>query len=180
MLNLKIMGQQKLEIIFTLTTKKMIWKLLRFVKNGKRKRIFPTKMEEQSHRPWQLFKVAQGNSHIIKGSLEQPHGMNCLHPSVTCNLAFFAKFIPLFVGYISARKIVIFVRRDWIAPTLFKKRVTVEEKDCYNYYSERELTFFFETRNVVNQQEIGSLLIFANRHFSCVFFPCLFLNDCFN
>ena len=27
----------------------------------------------------------------IKGSLEQPHGMNCLHPWVTCNLVFFCK-----------------------------------------------------------------------------------------
>ena len=35
----------------------------------------------------------------IKSSLEQPHGMNCLHPWVTCNLAIFARFIPLFVGY---------------------------------------------------------------------------------
>ena len=35
----------------------------------------------------------------IKGSLEQLHGMNCLHHCVTCDLVIFAKFIPLFIGY---------------------------------------------------------------------------------
>ena len=30
---------------------------IRFIEKGKRKRIFPTKMEEQSQKPWQLFKV---------------------------------------------------------------------------------------------------------------------------
>ena len=122
-----------------------------------------------------LFKLGTSNhKRKIRGSLEQPHGMNCLHPWVTCDLVFVpsAKFIHLFVGY-TCRTII--VRRDWLKSK--RDQVTVEEKIVI-VIIQKGNWHFFEIRNIVNQHKIVSLLIFANRCFpwKMDFLVCLFVN----
>ena len=75
---------------------------------------------------------------------------------------FFAKFMPLFVGYTYRHNC--YVCKKGL--TKFKKGVAVEEKIVFVIiYSQRE-RHFFEIMNIVNQQKIVNVLIFANRRFS--------------
>ena len=96
--------------------------------------------------------------------------MNCLHPWIICNLAIFAKFTL-------AGTIIMFVRRD----RLSSKRVNVEEHRFVIIITQKGNWHFFKIWNIVNQQEIVNLRIFANRHFpwKMDILVCLF-NDCFN
>ena len=81
---------------------------------------------------------------------------------VTCNLAFFAKFIPLFVGYTCQQNC--YVCKKGL-PRLSSKRELLLRKKIV-IATQKGNWHFFEIRNIVNQQKTGNLLIFAIGIFS--------------
>ena len=76
---------------------------------------------------------------------------------------FFAKFIPLFVDYMRQKNC--YVCKKGLARLSSKRELLLRIKIVI--ITQKGNWHFFEIRNMVNQQEIGNLLIFANRHFSC-------------
>ena len=84
---------------------------------------------------------------------------------------FFAKFIPLFVGYTRQKNC--YVCKKGLPRLSSKRELLLRRKIVI--ITQKGNWHFFEIRNMVNQQEMGNQIgIFP------VFCPCLHVNDCFN